>query len=39
MLGGISIFGAITANIVSLVSVAEDPNTKLIENLTKEIER
>ena len=26
------------ANIASLVSAAEDPNTKLIENLTKEIE-
>ena len=39
MLGGISIFGAITANIASLVSAAEDPNTKLIEDLTREIEQ
>ena len=37
MLGGIGIFGAITANLASLFSTSEDPNTKLIEELAKEI--
>jgi voltage-gated potassium channel len=37
MLGGIGIFGAVTANLASVFSSTDDPNTKLIEELTKEI--
>ena len=37
MFGGIGIFGAITANLASLFSNSENPNTELIQNLTKEI--
>ena len=37
MLGGIGIFGAITANLASMFSTSEDPNTELIEDLAREI--
>jgi len=37
MLGGIGIFGAITANLASWFSTSENPNTELISDLTEEI--
>lgn len=37
MLGGLGIFGAITANLAAVFSNAGDPNTKLIAELTQHI--
>jgi len=37
MLGGLGIFGAITANLAALFANAGDPNTKVIAELTQEI--
>ena len=37
MLGGLAIFGAITANLAAVFSNAEDPNTKAITELTQQI--
>ncbi len=38
MLGGIGIFGAITANLASWFSNSDNPNTELIAELTEEIQ-
>ena len=37
MLGGLGIFGAITANLAAVFSNAGDPNTKVIAELTQQI--
>ena len=37
MLGGLGIFGAITANLAAVFSNAGDPNTKVIADLTQQI--
>ena len=37
MLGGLGIFGAITANLASAFSHAEDPNTKVITELSRQV--
>ena len=37
MLGGLGIFGAITANLAAIFSNAGDPNTKVIAELTQQI--
>ncbi len=37
MLGGLGIFGAITANLASIFSHSEDPNTALIADLAEQV--
>ena len=37
MLGGLGIFGAITANLAAVFSKAGDPNTKAIVELTQQV--
>jgi len=38
MVGGLGIFGAVTANLASIFSNAADPNTEAIAELTQKID-